>query len=255
MTRNSGTVWKTSWNRKRGTPEVDEVDMAFFREFTTGSGDNVNRCQYETDETSKLGSSATFWFAMVGYRSNQVANAIPAFSVAAFTGIAGLGPASVDASGEVSGTSFDVSLDVNADNFVSACVVVVTPADAGARFTVYLDDQVYGYGTVETFESADSNLIMNAQSLPGALHGLCGGQGFTPTNAEVKQWFWDLKTNLSIQDIPGKTTHRYSAAEVYPLVPAVLPNLGTEPGQDMGLVSLSGTPAPTNVILPVRFPY
>lgn len=246
-----GMVWKTAWNRKRGTPEVAPVNMAFFREFLTGAGDAVNRAIYETAGVSALGSTSTFWFGAVGVYAGFI-RALPTFEVQT-TSVVDLVTAVVSLIGSVSETD----LPVNGADFICAVLVSVTPDDAGGcRVAVRVDDQVTAFGSAVAFSAVTDPILFSPGGLPGALHGFCGGQGTTPTQLEVRQWFRDLKTNLAIQEIPGKTTHRYSAASAFPLVPTPLPNLGSAgAAQDLTLTTLSGTPVPTNVLLPVRFPY
>lgn len=247
MTAKRGTSWKTSWNRKRGTPEVTPVNMAFFRTF---SSTITPEAVYQTTGDSTLGATATFWFASVGVHFNQFARASPALGVQPTSALD-----NVAAVGFVSGTGFLAELPVSGDDFVCATLVTVTAVGAGARFAVHVDDQVSTFGTVATFTPATLELILDAASLPGAFHGFAGGEGVNPSLVEIRQWFKDLKRNLAIQEIPGKTTHLYSAAAVYPLVPGTLTNLGSDATQDLTLTTLSGTPSPTNVLLPVRFPY
>lgn len=85
------------------------------------------------------------------------------------------------------------------------------------------------------------------------VHGAVGGTGVV-TDAQVAQWFSDVKAGAQIVGIPGQTTDLWSAAAVQPLAPNPLPNLAG--GQVLNLTAI-GTPIgpPSNVLVPVSFNY
>jgi hypothetical protein len=253
MTSKKGSLWKTSWNRGRGTPIPEPVGkMAFFQNFKDG----VDSTFYKTTPDSTLGLALPFWFGIVGIRTGDQ-------KVTGPDTLDNLRPFSdtdiINATGTVNGVAsvlYDVSLPVAGDDYVCAALVRVTEDADGTTFTVRvrLCDQVEARFQGDSITVPPSfPLVLNPNELPGALHGFCGGPGLL-TDAEVRTWFRQLRSMLAIQKIPGKTTHLYSAAAVYPLVPATLTNLGSDATQDMAL-STTGTPAPVNVEIPVRFAY
>jgi hypothetical protein len=91
-----------------------------------------------------------------------------------------------------------------------------------------------------------------------AINGVAGGP-VAITEAEVRQWFADTKANNETAAIPGKvgpidkTTDRWTATNVQPLVPNPLPNMLT--GQDLDYVIQLGAPLPDNALLPVAYGY
>jgi hypothetical protein len=246
MTSKKGSLWKTSWNRGRGTPIPDTIgDMAFFQDFNFG----VNLASYATGVNSSLGLSLPFWFAAVGIRAGG--------QQVQFSGANRINPLSdadlVKVSATV-GTTVDVELAVAGDDFVSASIVVAEATTLGYSIKVYFEDQVLQIQQeVLPYFPGAALLRFLPSSLPGALHGFAGGPG-VPTPAERHAWFQQLRALLTIQPIPGKTTHLYSAGAVYPTVPALLTNLGTDATQDLTLVTF-GAPTPANVLIPVRFAY
>lgn len=254
MTAKKGSLWKTSWNRARGSAPQGTVDMAFFRNFRL---DALNSAFYETAVPATIGAALPFWFGIVGVRSvagDQHVTAAPSIEHV----IPSSETDSVAVSGFIGGAPsafINLGLAVLGDDYVCAALVRVTQDPTGTGFTVRtrLLDQVEAIVQGDNYLTPTFPLSLAPSVLPGALHGFCGGPGLL-TNAEVRQWFKDLKANLAIQPIPGKTTHLYSAAAVYPTVPSPMANLGTDATQDVSLTTV-GAPTPENVLIPVRFAY
>jgi hypothetical protein len=251
MTSKKGSLWKSSWNRGRGTPIPDFVgQMAFFENFQSGA----NNAVYTTSVNSTLGLALPYWFAAVGIGSaphtvlvNNGFTISPASDVNAVYVDVTVAPGATGTAG----------LAVAGDQYVSAVVVVVDDAGGGVpRARIYFEDQVVvtavGAGA---YSSPASPLLFSPYLLPGGLHGFGGGPGI-PTGVEIHTWFKQLRTLLLIPPIPGKTTHLYSAGVAYPAVPATLTNLGTAgAAQDMTLSTLFGAPTPQNNLVYVRFAY
>lgn len=255
MTSKKGSLWKTSWNRGRGTPLPDPVgQMAFFQAFR--GPDALDNAFYGTAPTvSSLGTELPFWYASVGIRTSgnlQSVNAPSAFETKPSSDVG-----YVAATGDVSGVGTNLLLGVPGDDFVSATLITVIKTGATSfRARQFLDDQVYQVIDGDPFTPATLGLSFAPNRSPGGLHGFAGGQGFTPTDAEIHEWFRALKANLQIKEIIGKTTHRYSAADAYPLVPATLTNLGTAgAAQNLAYTVVGGAPVPANNLISVRFPY
>lgn len=255
MTSKKGSLWKTSWNRGRGAPPSPIVgNMAFFQNFRSAV---VNNAFYTTGVLSTLGAALPFWFGVVGIRplgdqKFSAPNTLDSIRPTSDTDL-------VNINGTVNGlisVTFDLSVAAPGNDNVCAALVQVTKDPSGTTFTVRvrLCDQVEQvvHGDAASVPPAFP-LTMSPNALPGAFHGLCGGPGVL-TADEMKTWFKQLKATLVIPGIPGKTTHRYSAGVVFPLVPALLANLGTDATQNMTLTTV-GAPAPANVLIPVRFPY
>lgn len=253
MTSKKGTLWKTSWNRARGTPEPAPVaKMRFFTDFEKIPTYN---CIYETPgNLTLLGATLPFWVAMVGIGNGgqrmESVEVINNFNVSsAIPTISGAG--NFDSGG------FTASLTAVGSSYVAAAVCIIKDVVPGVSFSVrgILDNQVSSYDVrAAPFSPPANPLSLIPGTASGGLHGFAGGP-FEPTLAEVNQWFLDLKATGQIQDIPGKTSHRYSAASVVG-VPVLLPNLGSAgAAQDMDLITLLGNPNPQNVETLVRFSY
>jgi hypothetical protein len=248
MTSKKGSLWKTSWNRGRGTPPAPIVgNMAFFQDFNAGA----NLSHYATVVNTTLGLALPYWFAAVGINRGSQFALESGFNITVSSDTD-----RIDAQASVPGALAAASLGVSGDSYVSAAIAIVTDAGGGVpRLRVRFEDQqvVTSVGPVP-YGPPPSLLQLFPLGLPGGLHGLCGGPG-TPTDFEIKTWFKQLKNLLTIPPIPGKTTHLYSAGAVFPAVPAVLTNLGTDATQNMNLVITLGAPTPANNLIPVRFAY
>lgn len=255
MTAKKGSLWKTSWKRSGVSPPAPILgDMLFFQDFALGA----DIARYSTSPNpSSLGLTLPYWFAQVGLRSGHASNNIPGytnFSANSDTdevnagALIGFGPAGL-------------TLSVPGDDNLSAAIVVVRPyVTPGPPATFYqvlvvLDDQVsQTFTRLVPYTPPTDPLSIQPGQLPGAIHGLAGGP-YDLTPDEIHQWFTDLKANLAIQPIPGKTSHLYSAASVVG-VPAVLPNGGSAgAAQDMNLSVTGAPPAPQNSPIPVRVPW
>jgi len=247
MTAKKGSLWKTSWNRGRGSAPPNILgQMAFFQNFTSGS----DIAQYRTSVNSTLGLTLPFWFASVGINPSAQQAASPAFQTSPSSD---LDIVSISADALLTGSG--LSLDVVGDQFVSAGLSVVTALDSTFVVRTHFLDQMMGSATGTGPYSPNAGLLhLTSALLPGGFHGFCGGPG-APTLAKIHAWFKALKSNLAIQPIAGMTSHLYSAKQAYPTVPATLLNLGTDATQNMSLVTVSGTPAPQNNLLDVRFAY
>jgi hypothetical protein len=251
MTAKKGGLWKTAWNRGRGTGIPDPLGpMAFFQDFASPG----NTARYSTLGPSTLATSLPFWYAAVGMRYGPTqgpVSANPAFFQIKPGSVTDL----VSAIGNLSGAdTYVLPLAVPGDDFISASLVVVEASGLLFRFRVHLDDQVsQRFDSTGPFVPATFPISISPGPLPGAFHGFAGGS-VVPTIAEIKQWFTTLKTSLKIPEIPGKTTHRYSVASIPPAtVPPILPNIGSAGfAQDMTL-SVVGAPTPANVLIPTRF--
>lgn len=251
MTSKKGSLWKSSWNRGRGTPIPNPIGkMAFFENFQSGA----NNATYTTSVNSTLGLALPYWFAVVGIGSAVHSVLVNnGFTISPASDVGVVSVDTVVAPGAVA----DAELVVAGDLYVSAAVAVVDDAGGGIpRVRVYFEDQVISTGVgLGAFAPPANPILFLPGQLPGGLHGFGGGPGI-PTGVEIHTWFKQLKALLAIQPIPGKTTHLYSADAAYPAIPATLTNLGTAgAGQDMTLTTLSGTPAPQNNKLTIRFAY
>lgn len=247
-------IWKTPWNRARGTPDVDPSgNMPFFNTFDDGDG---NRWEYRSAAVSTLGAALPFWYGLVGIGigGNFGAggfggggwNAAVSGNLTQVTYTAAVNPTFTLADITDSMTVPDIS-------FVEAVIVVVTVLDGGYRVRAYFQNQQYlVFDSVAAYVPGAPTLQFQLP-FQGALHGAAGG-AFDLTSDEMSQWFLDLKSNLAIQAIPGKTSHLYSASSVFPLVPAVLPNGAGVQTLDLTAV---GAPVsvPANTMVPVKFNY
>lgn len=255
MTRRTGTLWKTSWNRRRGTPIPDPVDMPYFILFDNGDG---NIAQYRSPVDSLLGETLPFWFGVVGLGLGGGFRAGGASS-SGWAGTVFGSPGSPDstiggASSVAPGTGESLSMTVPGTvGYAEAVLVVVEEDGSGFRVRTYFNAQEYivVYSTDPYTPPAPGVPLILDPGEAGALHGGCGGDGLL-TTAEMSEWFAALKRNASMPSIPGKTTHFYSAADVFPSVPNPLPSAGTE-AQDLELLVIEGQPAPQNIMLPTRF--
>ncbi len=253
MTFKKGTLWKTSWNRGRGGPPSSVAgQMAFFTGFA--SEDNADNSAYFTAGLPTLGSSSPYWFAVVGTGAatgSSFFGSLPRYSAEVSSFTTGV----CKAEGQILSAAGDylASLLNQGDGSVSA-VLVTVQGTTDVQVQVCFADQVFQYiADAGTFAAPNVQLSMYPFS-GGGLHGACGGN-VLPTDAEISQWFADLKSNLAIGGVPGKTTHLYSAASVFPAVPATLLN-SQNPGTDnLDYTVLSGAPTPANVLLNVRFPW
>lgn len=258
MTFKKGTLWKTSWNRGRGTPPTSIVgQMAFFSDFQ--NVDLTNNARYFTAAPPSLGSAPPFWYAVVGM-GGTVAGGGGSFStLPAYDGtVSGDGSTGLlEAEGQVMSASGDylLSLANQGSDTVSAVLVIAQLVASAIQVRVFFADQMYQYiADAGPFSPPSLALSLHPSGPLGRIHGACGGD-VVPTDDEVAQWFADLKANLEITAIPGKTTHLYSAASVFPAVPVTLPNDQNQGTDDMTYTILSGAPTPANTLINVRFPW
>ncbi len=251
MTAKKGTLWKTSWNRGRGTPNPDSVgNMAFFINFFGDFG----VARYQSAALSTLGTSLPFWFAAVG---SGVGGTFRAGSISAgwdATVDGDVSPFEASFIAKVAPTFGNIhdEMIVPGATFVEAVIVEVSAHGTGYRVRAFFENQQYQvvYSDAAYVPMSGSVPIQLFPAESGAFHGGCGGNSAL-TGDEMRQWFLDLKSNLEIQPIPGKTTHLFTATSVFPLVPATLPNGAG--AQNLDYTVVSDQPVPTNVLVPVRF--
>lgn len=254
MTFKKGTLWKTSWNRGRGTPPTSIVgQMAFFSDFQTD--DLSIYSEYRTAAPPGLGAVSPYWFAAVGTGGfGGFFGSFPAYT-ATVRGNNTTGLVDVDGRVISSAGDYMASLLNQGPDSVSAVLVTVQVVATDVQVQVYFADQIYQFiADAGSFSPPSVPLLLYPGGSTGRIHGACGGD-VMPTADEVAQWFADLKANLEITAIPGKTTHLYSAASVFPAVPVTLPNDQNPGTDDMTYTVTSGVPTPANTLINVRFPW
>ena len=256
MTTRRGMLWKTPWKRDRNkAPLPPGGEMAFFQNFDSGA----NSSAYKSVGNTMLGQSLPFWFGAVSAQQNTLTNffgAVPGagfgFSAGLLGGTAGLVSGNAEAAPSLVSNGQLAVRPAAGTIAVVAILAIVEQAGAGYRLTTYFCrlGQPIKQTVTPYAPPGATQLVLSAST--GLIHGAAGGAG-VPTAAQVQSWFQQLKLNREVGEIPGLTSHLYSATSVYPLVPAVLPNGAG--GQNMDYTVIAGAPTPTNVLLAVSFPW
>lgn len=251
MTAKKGMLWKTPWNRGRGTPIPNPLNKMWF--FSAFEQDLSNIVRYETAaDLTILGASLPFWYAVVGINpGNQYVDSANILQ----TPYARSDSSRVYANGGSGGVGYTIELPVPSTLFLGALFVIVKEVGTDFGVRSILNDQAADWVTAASPfpPGPPSPLVLYPGVAAGGLHGFAGGAG-EPTLDQVHQWFADLKDTGVIPAIAGMTSHRYTAANTPGTVPAVLTNLGSEgAGQNMDLTVVSGAPVPVNQQLSVRY--
>ena len=256
MTSKKGSLWKTSWNRGRGTPAPPKSgDMSFFLNFA--EKDVVGSAVYLGSVPATLAAGLPCWFGIVGIGPEPnkgfsagpgFDNALPYSTINSLLSTAGVGGLPLLGAGEAAPATAPFS-------YVCPALYIVRPVDAGFSVRMILSKGLATSYDVSEDAFTPASFPVRFAPNTGGLHGLAGGP-FDLTQAEIDYWFDELKSTLIIPPIPGKTSNLYSADSVVGTVPAVLPNLGSAgAAQNLDYTVISGAPSPTNELLPAYFTY
>jgi hypothetical protein len=255
MTAKKGSLWKTSWNRGRGTPAPPKLgNMSFFTDFAEDGV--LGSAAYIGSAPSTLADGLPFWFAVVGIDTDTTKSctASPGFGPVRATSSETALASSALIGGELVLVGADAPVAAPSP-YVCPVLYLVRPVGSGFSIRTIVSKGLISEYTVSTDVFTPATFPVSIAPSIGGIHGLAGGP-FALTPDEITAWFDTLKSTLKIPEIPGKTTNLYSAESVAGTVPAVLPNLGSAgAAQDLDYTVLSGAPPSTNQLLSAYFTY
>lgn len=264
MSWKKGTQWKSSWNRARQIAPGSQFEQMWFMNLADGY-QAANPAPFPFQGT-------TFWMGLVTKQFGTV-EGITVFSeisqqllgsgiyyrhYSTYTPTT-LFPYYTEAAALDSGGSPEnnypaskyLNSGVTLGGSVLVSLITVQPESLGSRVRVWMDGGLrYSEVVLAVVPAANKPRLFHTTTASGnhPFHGFAGGT-VIPTDDEIYTWFQAVRSNLEIQEIPGKTTDLISATSVAPLAPALLPNGST--GQDFATVG----GAPTNSLDTVIFNY
>lgn len=264
MTWLRGMQWKTSWRRERpATPPTTLTGVWAFNAFQNGG---VSEYQLPL-VTPAPARTLPFWVGMLAVVTDP-ASPLSAVIIGNNDGAAGINMTAlfgaIAGPPAPNGRRSDLTLQ-QAPSLTSIvtkpalgtarqAVVVLIEAHAisGTQYVVnYWFDKFVALTLIRTLPFTASAAIWRMQPNGYALNGVAAGIT-EPTYDEIQTWFDSTKAQGEVRPIAGKTSDRWTATSVQPLVPAVLPNLGG--GQAANFVTLGGPPG-ANTLFQVAFGY
>lgn len=276
-----GTLWKTSWRKRR--PSVGQLpqDMYWFANFGDGDSSPDEAFFQQPLVTPSIGDTAPpFWIGAIFGSSLPAADletiisrGFPAplptnpswktrLQYTFFSGFQPDSPLVVIADANTSGGELDSGVLPHLGGGVSppliravVMMLVVEPSGPGFKQTLWVDGDVRATYISPTPYSPLVGGLLHVRPKFGFLNSMAGGNAL-PTTQEIQDWFslsrYALPYPLA-QQIPGKTLDQYDAANTPGVVPPALVNLAG--GQNAPLTSVGAPPVPVNILVATTFGY
>jgi hypothetical protein len=277
MTAKRGTQWKTSWRRQKSGIGSGPVDVWFFNRFSDFNGGSSYRQPAAVPTVGDAGPP--YWvgsLTAIGLFLPSLPNpllGIPA-SAGAFAGdwaleVTGLFVPPAQPPVTPASQSLGVKVDTtnglgqyqplpllsNDETIIRAVVALmqVEPLPSGSyQRTLWVDGNPRLTRISASYVPNPNFAEFCPQDYRSFMNGWAGGNA-SLTDAEIRQWFADVRLQAQIVSIPGKTSDLFTAAPPTVGVPPVLVNQAG--GQNATLIAVGAPPVPFNIQVPAWFGY